>query len=55
MTYPIVYRTIPTQLAFYVHKDGRLQIQPVSKIAREMKFASEKEAREFISNYQEQL
>lgn len=55
MTYPIVYKIIPTQYAFYVHEDGLIQITPVSKIAKELKFGSEKEARKFIKNYKEQL
>lgn len=55
MTYPIVYKIIPTQYAFYVHEDGTLEITPVTKIAKTMKFENEKEAREFIKNYKEQL
>lgn len=55
MTYPIIYKTIPTLYAFYVHEDGTLQITPVTKVAKEMKFTSEKEARKFIKNYKEQL
>ena len=55
MTYPIEYKIIPTQYAFYVHEDGTLDITPVTKVAKKMKFESEKEARKFIKNYKEQL
>lgn len=55
MTYPVVYKTIPVRFAFYVHENGLVQIMPVSEIAKELKFGSEKEARKFIKNYKEQL
>lgn len=55
MTYPIIYKQIPTQYAFYVHKDGTLQITPVTKVEKVMKFNSEKEARKFIRDYKVQL
>ena len=46
---------IPVQFAFLVGKDGTLQIQAVSKLDREIKFKNEKEARNYINNYNEQL
>lgn len=55
MTTPIIYKSVPVQFAFYVHKDGRLQVTQVSKVEREIKFNSEKEARTFIKNYKKLL
>jgi hypothetical protein len=55
MTYPIVYKKIPTQYAFYVEKNGELQIQIVTPPPTRLKFKSEKEAREFIKKYNEQI
>lgn len=55
MTYPIEYKMIPVQHAFYVHEDGTLQITPLTKVDRVMKFKNEKEAREFINSYKIQL
>lgn len=54
-TYPIEYRTIPTEYSFLVESDGTLHIQPVTNIPRTIKFKDEAEAREYISNYKEQL
>lgn len=53
MTSPIEYKTIPTQFAFLVHEDGRLQIKMLSPLPAEKKFDSEKEAREFIRELKE--
>lgn len=55
MKSPIIYKQIPTQYAFYVHEDGLLQIAPVTKISKEIKFESEKEAIEYVKNYSYQL
>lgn len=55
ITYPIEYKLVPTQYAFYVHRDGTLQITQVTKVEREKKFKSVKEAREFIKNFNVQL
>lgn len=54
-TYPIEYKVVPVQHAFLVSSDGTLQIRQVTKVEREMKFKSEKEARKFIRNYKVQL
>lgn len=54
-TYPIIYKTIPTQYAFYVDADGTLKITPVTDVPKTMKFKNEKEAREYIENYKQQL
>ena len=55
MKSPIVYKMIPTQYGFYVHKDGKLNIIQLSDIPKEMKFKSEAEARKFIKNFKKQL
>lgn len=55
MTYPIEYKTIPVQFAFLVSADGTVQIQPAGKLKDTLKFDSEKEAREYISNLTEIL
>lgn len=55
MTYPIEYKKILVQFAFLVHKDGTLQITPVTKVEREMKFKNDKEARNYVENYHVQL
>lgn len=54
-TYPIEYKVVPVQHAFLVSSDGTLQIRQVTKVEREMKFKSEREAREFIRDYKIQL
>lgn len=54
-TYPIIYKMIPTQYAFYISEDGTVQIQPITKLPKEMKFATEEEAREYVERYDEQL
>lgn len=54
-TYPIVYKMIPTQYAFYIYEDGTVQIQPITKLPKEMKFDTEAAAREYIERYDEQL
>jgi hypothetical protein len=48
MTYPIIYKQISVQVAFLVHEDGTLQIKMLSPLPGEMKFANEKDAREYI-------
>lgn len=53
--YPIIYKVIPTQYAFYVSEDGTVQIQAVTKIPTVKKCKDTTEAREFINNYIEQL
>lgn len=55
MKYPILYRKIPVQFAFMVHEDGRVQVSMLHPLEKEMKFKSEKEAREFISKLKEIL
>lgn len=54
-TYPIVYKTIPTQYIFLVLKTGLLKITPVTNTPREIQFKDEREAREYIKNYNVQL
>lgn len=53
--YPIEYKPIRVQFAFLVSADGTVQMQPVTPIERTRTFASEKEARAFISNLSELL
>lgn len=55
MNYPLIYKTIATQYVFLVGKDGTLQITPVSDVPKTMKFESEKEAREYVDQYEVQL
>lgn len=55
MKTPIIYRTIPVQFAFYVHEDGRLQISQCSPVKKEIKFKSEKEARDYVKILKEIL
>lgn len=52
---PIEYKTIPTQYAFLVHEDGTMQIHQVTTPAKEMKFDTPKQAREYIKNLEEIL
>lgn len=52
MKYPIVYKSIPTQYAFYVEDDGTVQVSIVTKL-HNMKFASEKDARDYIKKLKE--
>jgi len=47
MIYPIIYKQIPTQYAFYVEEDGSVKVTLVTKL-HDMKFSSEKEARDYI-------
>lgn len=53
-TYPILYKIIPVQFAFYVSKDGTVQITTISDIPKKLKFKDEKDARKFISKYKQQ-
>lgn len=53
--YPIIYKKIPTQYAFYVSSDGTLQIKQVTDIPKVIKFKNENEARKYIKNYKVQL
>lgn len=52
MKYPIIYKTIPTQYAFYVEEDGSVKVTIVTKL-NDMKFSSEKEARDYINKLDE--
>lgn len=47
MKYPIIYKQIPTQYAFFVEKDGSVKVTLVTKL-HDMKFSNEKEARDYI-------
>lgn len=49
---PIIYKTIPTQYAFFVSEDGSVKVTLVTKL-KDMKFESEKEARFYIKNLKE--
>lgn len=55
MKSPIIYKQLKVQFAFYIHEDGRLQIEMLHPVSKEMKFKSEKEAREFIKKLKEIL
>jgi len=55
MTYPIIYKQIPVQFAFYVHLDGRLQVEMLYPVKKEIKFESEKEARDYVEKLKEIL
>jgi len=46
---------ILTQYAFYVEKNGDVQVKIVTSPPPTIKFKSEKEAREFIKNYNQQV
>ena len=53
MKYPIEYKQIPVQFAFYIHEDGKLQIEMLHPVHKEMQFENEVEAREYVSNLKE--
>lgn len=53
--YPILYKTLKVQFAFYVHEDGRLQIEMLHPVSKEMKFKSEVEARAYVEKLKEIL
>ena len=53
--YPIEYKMIPVQFAFYIHEDGRLQIEMLHPLSKEMKFKSEVEARKYVEQLKEVL
>lgn len=49
-TYPILYKTIPTQYAFLVSKSGKVKIRALRDLPAEKEFESEDEAREWIES-----
>lgn len=53
ITSPIEYKTVPTQYAFLVSDDGLVKVQAMRELPSERKFASESEARKWISNLRE--
>ena len=56
MKYPIIYKTLKVQFAFYVHEDGKLETTMVNAgIQKEQKFKSEKEARDYVESLKEVL
>lgn len=52
MKSPIIYKQIPTQYAFLVNKEGSVKVTVVTKL-NDMKFSSEKEARDYIKKLKE--
>jgi hypothetical protein len=50
LTYPIIYKMIPTQYAFLINSNGLIQIQQVTPQPPTKQFTSEQEAREYINN-----
>lgn len=48
MASPIIYKTIPTQYAFFVEKDGKVRVTIVTKL-QDMKFKDEKELGDTLS------
>ena len=52
---PIVYKTIPTQYAFLVSEDGRVEIQAVTRIEKTKYFETEAQARAWVEDYKVQL
>lgn len=51
-SYPIIYRTIPTQYAFLVSDDGTVKVNVLNSMG-EHKFANESEARKWINGLKE--
>ena len=54
MIYPIIYKEIPTQYAFFIEDDGTVKVTIVTKLDN-MKFKDMKEARSYIKKLKQVL
>lgn len=50
-TYPLIYKTIPTQYVFLLHDDGTINIQIVRDIPTQVKLKTLKEAKQYVKNF----
>ena len=53
LKYPIIYKTIPTQYAFFIHEDGIVQTKQVATLEGTKKFKTQAEAHNYINNLKE--
>lgn len=53
LKYPIIYKVIPTQYAFYVHDDGTVNTHQVNVPPSTKKFKDIKKAQDYINNLKE--
>lgn len=54
-TYPLIYKTIPTQYVFLIQDDGLVKIQIVRDIPAQIKLPNLKEAKAYVKNFKQNV